>query len=169
MQLRMTALAAIAAPIGLSLLWPPSPATCRDGWASPSIGRSGACSWHGGVKRGGGLRFLAMVASAAGAARLTFIAFKPKGAPKPPAPPSPRAPPPHHPRTPADSHSRPTERLEEDQPVRHRPIKRNSRGNVGCPKCGAVMVTRKAKHGSFAGRSFWGCSRFPECRGTRRK
>ncbi len=25
------------------------PATCRDGWASSSIGRSGACSHHGGV------------------------------------------------------------------------------------------------------------------------
>ncbi len=23
--------------------------TCRDGWASHSIGRRGACSWHGGV------------------------------------------------------------------------------------------------------------------------
>ncbi len=25
------------------------PLTCRDGWASHSIGRSGACSHHGGV------------------------------------------------------------------------------------------------------------------------
>jgi hypothetical protein len=25
------------------------PASCRDGWSSPSIGRSGACSHHGGV------------------------------------------------------------------------------------------------------------------------
>ncbi|MBK6993491.1 MAG: DUF3761 domain-containing protein [Lewinellaceae bacterium] len=24
-------------------------AECRDGWHSYSIGRSGACSWHGGV------------------------------------------------------------------------------------------------------------------------
>jgi ribosomal protein L37AE/L43A len=27
------------------------PATCRDGWNSPSIGHSGACSHHGGVSR----------------------------------------------------------------------------------------------------------------------
>lgn len=27
------------------------PPTCNDGWASPSIGTRGACSWHGGVKR----------------------------------------------------------------------------------------------------------------------
>jgi hypothetical protein len=25
------------------------PTVCNDGWASPSIGRQGACSWHGGV------------------------------------------------------------------------------------------------------------------------
>ena len=25
------------------------PAACTDGWSSPSIGRQGACSWHGGV------------------------------------------------------------------------------------------------------------------------
>lgn len=28
------------------------PITCRDGWPSPSIGRRGACSWHGGVSHG---------------------------------------------------------------------------------------------------------------------
>jgi hypothetical protein len=27
------------------------PPTCNDGWASPSIGTRGACSWHGGVKQ----------------------------------------------------------------------------------------------------------------------
>jgi hypothetical protein len=30
------------------------PATCVDGWHSPSIGRPGACSWHGGVDRSSG-------------------------------------------------------------------------------------------------------------------
>jgi hypothetical protein len=25
------------------------PLTCSDGWHSPSIGRQGSCSWHGGV------------------------------------------------------------------------------------------------------------------------
>jgi hypothetical protein len=32
--------------ITLSALWP---TVCSDGWVSPSIGRPGACSWHGGV------------------------------------------------------------------------------------------------------------------------
>jgi hypothetical protein len=26
------------------------PLACGDGWVSPSIGRQGACSWHGGVR-----------------------------------------------------------------------------------------------------------------------
>ena len=34
-----------------------------------------------------------------------------------------------------------------------------------CPKCGAPMVLRKATKGPNVGNSFYGCSRFPECRG----
>lgn len=33
-----------------------------------------------------------------------------------------------------------------------------------CPKCGAVMVKRKAAKGAFAGNEFWGCSNYPRCR-----
>src|SRR5690242_11960719 len=44
------------------------PARCRDGWASPSIGSRGACSWHGGVDHTPGiLKFWASVAAAVGA------------------------------------------------------------------------------------------------------
>lgn len=35
-----------------------------------------------------------------------------------------------------------------------------------CPKCSASMVRRQAKAGANAGEAFWGCSRFPKCRGT---
>jgi restriction system protein len=35
-----------------------------------------------------------------------------------------------------------------------------------CPKCGDAMVKRTAKRGSNAGNQFWGCSVFPECKGT---
>jgi hypothetical protein len=40
---------------------------CRDGWASASIGRQGACSWHGGVgtREGQWMIFLAFVVSVA--------------------------------------------------------------------------------------------------------
>jgi restriction system protein len=36
-----------------------------------------------------------------------------------------------------------------------------------CPTCGKPMVLRRAKSGKNAGQEFWGCSAFPQCRGTR--
>lgn len=36
-----------------------------------------------------------------------------------------------------------------------------------CPKCGNAMVTRTAKQGANAGQTFWGCSGYPNCKGTR--
>ena len=36
-----------------------------------------------------------------------------------------------------------------------------------CPQCGSAMARRTARRGSQAGVQFWGCSRFPRCRGTR--
>ena len=35
-----------------------------------------------------------------------------------------------------------------------------------CPDCGAKMIKRLATRGQNKGNLFWGCSRFPECRGT---
>jgi restriction system protein len=34
-----------------------------------------------------------------------------------------------------------------------------------CPKCGATMVTRTARQGANAGNTFWGCPKYPACRG----
>jgi hypothetical protein len=36
-----------------------------------------------------------------------------------------------------------------------------------CPLCGRPMVLREAKRGRNTGRTFWGCSAFPDCEGTR--
>ncbi len=36
-----------------------------------------------------------------------------------------------------------------------------------CPVCTKPMVRRVAKRGANAGREFWGCTGYPECRGTR--
>lgn len=36
-----------------------------------------------------------------------------------------------------------------------------------CPVCNGPMKLRTAKKGSNVGSQFWGCSRFPDCRGTR--
>jgi restriction system protein len=34
-----------------------------------------------------------------------------------------------------------------------------------CPKCGNSMLLRTAQRGANAGKRFWGCSSFPDCRG----
>jgi restriction system protein len=36
-----------------------------------------------------------------------------------------------------------------------------------CPQCNSSMVRRLARKGAQAGNSFWGCSIYPKCRGTR--
>jgi len=38
---------------------------------------------------------------------------------------------------------------------------------LACPQCGAKMVLREARRGGHAGQAFWGCSRYPGCRGIR--
>ena len=40
-------------------------------------------------------------------------------------------------------------------------------GEPACPKCSSQMVMRTARKGENAGASFWGCSQYPACRGTR--
>lgn len=53
-----------------------------------------------------------------------------------------------------------TQKKETPQPK----VKADDEG-VKCPKCGAPMVKRTAAKGENAGKSFYGCSRFPKCRG----
>jgi len=36
-----------------------------------------------------------------------------------------------------------------------------------CPLCGSPMVLRTARKGANAGSQFYGCSKYPQCRGTR--
>jgi len=38
---------------------------------------------------------------------------------------------------------------------------------VSCPQCNSRMIRRTARRGPRAGKPFWGCSRYPSCRGTR--
>ena len=50
--------------------------------------------------------------------------------------------------------------------IRHvRNIVKEKQNGMVCPRCGAPMVMRTLKNGQNAGRQFWGCSRFPSCRG----
>lgn len=47
--------------------------------------------------------------------------------------------------------------------------RRESTGQgLKCPECGRDMVLRTAKQGAFAGQEFWGCVRYPNCRGIRK-
>jgi restriction system protein len=36
-----------------------------------------------------------------------------------------------------------------------------------CPVCASAMVLRTAKRGANAGSEFWGCTKYPSCKGTR--
>jgi restriction system protein len=36
-----------------------------------------------------------------------------------------------------------------------------------CPRCGKPMQHRTARRGSNAGQGFWGCTAYPDCKGTR--
>jgi restriction system protein len=49
-------------------------------------------------------------------------------------------------------------------PQREPPLNQTA---VNCPACGQSMVRRTAKRGANAGGQFWGCARYPECKGTR--
>lgn len=42
-----------------------------------------------------------------------------------------------------------------------------SHATPACPTCAKPMVQRMAKRGPHAGQSFWGCTDYPACRGTR--
>jgi ribosomal protein L37AE/L43A len=44
-------------------------------------------------------------------------------------------------------------------------IVREKQDSIACPKCGNPMVMREIKKGPNKGNKFWGCSRFPQCRG----
>lgn len=52
-------------------------------------------------------------------------------------------------------------------PVHESPSEPTAVSSVICPKCGSNMVLRKAAKGPNQGKDFWGCERFPSCRGTR--
>jgi restriction system protein len=43
----------------------------------------------------------------------------------------------------------------------------SDRSDPPCPKCGRPMVVRIARTGARAGSRFWGCTGYPDCKGTR--
>jgi len=57
-------------------------------------------------------------------------------------------------------------RIAERQKQRQGPAA-NTPAAPACPRCGKPMALRTARKGARAGSQFWGCSGFPECKGTR--
>ena len=61
----------------------------------------------------------------------------------------------------------------QSEPMRdhwHKPVAKSEEAGrsmtPACPLCGSAMTQRVAKRGDNVGKSFWGCTTFPRCRGT---
>ena len=63
--------------------------------------------------------------------------------------------------------SKPTTLQKVNTSLRSAPASVRSDNLVSCPLCSSEMVRREAKRGTNAGKSFWGCSKYPACKGTR--
>ena len=129
---------------------PIGPIRCRDGWASSAIGIQGACSHHGGVtdSESWAQAFsfpIVMIGALLGF--LIFIVlyaiFNPER--------------PHIGDPPATTGS----------PYPEIEMLDETFGRA-CPRCGNQMIKRTAKRGNKNYKPFWGCSRYPKCRGTLR-
>jgi four helix bundle suffix protein len=61
-----------------------------------------------------------------------------------------------------------TERLRhrKDQSDRSDPTNPTDLQPPNCPACGALMALRTAKSGKTPGSQFWGCTKYPDCKGT---
>ncbi len=61
-------------------------------------------------------------------------------------------------------------RRRENRTDRSDPTDRSDRPELppapACPACGSPMARRTAKTGKTAGKPFWGCTRYPDCKGT---
>ena len=59
-----------------------------------------------------------------------------------------------------------TERLRQRQQDRSNAADPDDPSAPACPQCGSLMALRTAKAGKTPGSQFWGCTRYPECKGT---
>lgn len=60
------------------------------------------------------------------------------------------------------------ERGKEHQTDRSDPTDQSDLPSSACPACGKAMALRTAHKGPQAGEKFWGCTGYPECKGTRK-
>ena len=59
-----------------------------------------------------------------------------------------------------------TERLRQRQKDRLDQPNPTDPASQSCPQCGGIMALRTAKAGKSPGSQFWGCTNYPECKGT---
>ena len=117
---------------------------CRDGWPSSSVGIQGACSHHGGVDYGPTI-LVSLISIVFGVAVGLW------------------------------RHSQELAKEEEQQRIRLERVQREQedikataiRDGIACPLCGFPMRRRLARRGKNKGKFFWGCSRYPRCKGGR--
>ena len=162
---KITALVFIVACVLAKVLI--GPITCNSGWSSPSIGLSGACSHHGGVASWKGTLPILLSAAAA-----LFFYFRFKLPPQLP------------PQRTSDASTSPliapdflNVDVEQQTVVSNDAITPELSGNSkkkrvykkksSCPRCHSAMRLRTATKGNNAGHKFWGCSKYPRCKGTR--
>ncbi|MBI3440906.1 MAG: topoisomerase DNA-binding C4 zinc finger domain-containing protein [Proteobacteria bacterium] len=120
----------------MTLGWLFGPTKCNDGWASSSIGHRGACSHHHGVDKSKGFFvFLLSLGGAIAVGRHIYNVYE------------------------ADEVARRKEQLEAYmKSPNYKPPK-------VCPECGSAMRERTAQKGKHRGNKFYGCTRYPLCKG----
>lgn len=132
--------AAIAAlTVFLAVMKLLGPETCRDGWASASIGHQGACSWHKGVSH---LHFTLSLIATVVVTTITWVGTDVVAQAVMPSTWSGKA----------------------ASDVNLEPERKNS---VRCGACGSALKRRVATRGINKGNYFMGCSTYPRCRAVR--
>ncbi|HKK18778.1 MAG TPA: four helix bundle suffix domain-containing protein, partial [Opitutales bacterium] len=57
-------------------------------------------------------------------------------------------------------------RRRKDQSDRTDPSDQSNPQPPKCPQCGELMALRTARQGNNQGSQFWGCAKYPDCKGT---
>lgn len=132
------------------------PLACNDGWVSPSLGTQGACSHHGGVNDFP-IQLLFVVSVLLGFFTYLFLSSNQRSGGQQ-----------------FTSHEGKTDQTIEqyfELPVtevdsEHVYKKTETQSQISCPLCDSKMIKRTARRGPTAGQQFYGCSKYPKCKGT---